>query len=254
MRPLSIQGRRGLHRCRGNRHRPDLRRRAGCGRFDDCARYGTRMDGAATSYRRRDCDGIRTHRLRELGIPARDHPWGCSAAIATTSAATEESWAFLTRRQFQGHQRHHPYKRLVMGYCTYIDPRAKGHPGAVNTVVNKNSLLYGYSTDHLGFCPTCATPGIDFARAGPSSSSVPAAAPTAPPALLCATKVRPSLAVSPDARHIKASSPMEEAVASGVRRSSSTNTMEMYPNVGVCSLDVAKCRAGSCAGRGVQPR
>ena len=43
-----------------------------------------------------------------------------------------------------------------MEYCTYIDPRAKAI-GAVNTVVNKNGLLYGYNTDYLAL-PTCATP------------------------------------------------------------------------------------------------
>ena len=42
-----------------------------------------------------------------------------------------------------------PYKKLVMEYCSYIDPRAKAI-GAVNTVVNKNGLLYGYNTDYMG--------------------------------------------------------------------------------------------------------
>ena len=37
-----------------------------------------------------------------------------------------------------------------MEYCSYIDPRAKAI-GAVNTVVNKNGLLYGYNTDYMGF-------------------------------------------------------------------------------------------------------
>ena len=44
-----------------------------------------------------------------------------------------------------------------MEYCSYIDPRAKAI-GAVNTVVNKNGLLYGYNTDYLWALPTCATP------------------------------------------------------------------------------------------------
>ena len=62
----------------------------------------------------------------------------------------EEARAFLTRRQFKAINVTIPYKRLVMEYCTYIDPRAKAI-GAVNTVVNKNGLLYGYNTDYLGF-------------------------------------------------------------------------------------------------------
>ena len=62
----------------------------------------------------------------------------------------EEARAFLTKRQFKAINVTIPYKRLVMEYCTYIDPRAKAI-GAVNTVVNKNGLLYGYNTDYLGF-------------------------------------------------------------------------------------------------------
>ena len=46
----------------------------------------------------------------------------------------EEARAFLTRRQFKAINVTIPYKRLVMEYCTYIDPRAKAI-GAVNTVV-----------------------------------------------------------------------------------------------------------------------
>ena len=66
----------------------------------------------------------------------------------------EEARAFLIRRQFKAINVTIPYKRLVMEYCTYIDPRAKAI-GAVNTVVNKNGLLYGYNTDHLGFAHLC---------------------------------------------------------------------------------------------------
>jgi|GEM_PF-83255 len=74
----------------------------------------------------------------------------------------EEARAFLTRRQFKAINVTIPYKRLVMEYCTYIDPRAKAI-GAVNTVVNKNGLLYGYNTDYLGFAHLCDVHGVDFA-------------------------------------------------------------------------------------------
>ena len=43
----------------------------------------------------------------------------------------EEARAFLIRRQFKAINVTIPYKRLVMEYCTYIDPRAKAI-GAVN--------------------------------------------------------------------------------------------------------------------------
>ncbi len=55
-----------------------------------------------------------------------------------------------------------PYKKLVMEYCSYIDPRAKAI-GAVNTVVNKNGLLYGYNTDYMGFAHLCDAHGVNFA-------------------------------------------------------------------------------------------
>ena len=51
----------------------------------------------------------------------------------------EEARAFLTKRQFRAINVTIPYKKLVMEYCSYIDPRAKAI-GAVNTVVNKNGL------------------------------------------------------------------------------------------------------------------
>ena len=46
----------------------------------------------------------------------------------------EEARAFLHRRQFKAINVTIPYKKLVMEYCSYIDPRAKAI-GAVNTVV-----------------------------------------------------------------------------------------------------------------------
>ena len=74
----------------------------------------------------------------------------------------EEARAFLTKRQFRAINVTIPYKKLVMEYCSYIDPRAKAI-GAVNTVVNKNGLLYGYNTDYLGFAHLCDAHGVDFA-------------------------------------------------------------------------------------------
>ena len=43
-----------------------------------------------------------------------------------------------------------PYKEKVIPYLDYIDVSAK-KIGAVNTIVNKDNLLYGYNTDYLGF-------------------------------------------------------------------------------------------------------
>ena len=72
-----------------------------------------------------------------------------------------EARAFLKKRLFKAINVTIPYKKLVMEYCTYIDPRAKAI-GAVNTVVNKNGLLYGYNTDYSGFAHLCEDHGVDF--------------------------------------------------------------------------------------------
>ena len=162
--PLSIQGRHEpLHRAAG-RHRPDLRRRAGCGRSDDRP-LRHRMDGAAHQLPQGGT-------VMEYGLIGSKlghsyskiiHEMLCGYHYDLCPLPTEEeARAFLTRRQFKAINVTIPYKRLVMEYCTYIDPRAKAI-GAVNTVVNKNGLLYGYNTDHLGFAHLCDAHGVDFA-------------------------------------------------------------------------------------------
>ena len=74
----------------------------------------------------------------------------------------EEARAFLAKRQFKAINVTIPYKKLVMEYCSYIDPRAKAI-GAVNTVVNKSGLLYGYNTDYMGFAHLCEAHGVELA-------------------------------------------------------------------------------------------
>ena len=125
----------------------------------------------------------------------------------------EEARAFLTKRQFRAINVTIPYKKLVMEYCSYIDPRAKAI-GAVNTVVNKNGLLYGYNTDYLGFAHLCDAHARDKGAA----------------------KV---LTVSrhPDPETGELS--YAEAVRSGAQIVINTTPAGMYPNVGVCNLDVA---------------
>ena len=150
----------------------------------------------------------------------------------------EEARAFLTRRQFKAINVTIPYKRLVMEYCTYIDPRAKAI-GAVNTVVNKNGLLYGYNTDHLGFAHLCDAHGVDFAgrtvlilgTGGTHNTTSAVARDKGAAKVLTVSR-------TPDAA--KGQLSYEEAVASGAQIVINTTPAGMYPNVGVCSLDVAK--------------
>ena len=148
----------------------------------------------------------------------------------------EEARAFLTKRQFKAINVTIPYKRLVMEYCTYIDPRAKAI-GAVNTVVNKNGLLYGYNTDYLGFAQLCDAQGVDFAgktvlihgTGGTHNTTSAVARDKGAAKVLTVSR-------TPGAGQLS----YEEAVSSGAQIVINTTPAGMYPNVGVCSLDVAK--------------
>ena len=55
---------------------------------------------------------------------------------------------FLQKKDFEGLNVTIPYKQDVMPYCV-LDDAAK-EIGAVNTIVNRNGVLYGYNTDAYG--------------------------------------------------------------------------------------------------------
>ena len=149
----------------------------------------------------------------------------------------EEARAFLTRRAFRAINVTIPYKRLVMEYCSYIDPRAKAI-GAVNTVVNRNGLLYGYNTDYLGFAYLADAHGVEFAGrtvlilgTGGTHNTTRAVA-----------KEKGAARVLTVSRHPdpeKGELSYAEAVHCGADIVINTTPAGMYPNVGVCNLDVA---------------
>ena len=149
----------------------------------------------------------------------------------------EEARAFLTKRQFRAINVTIPYKKLVMEYCSYIDPRAKAI-GAVNTVVNKNGLLYGYNTDYLGFAHLCDAHGVDFAGrtvlilgTGGTHNTTSAVARDKGAAKVLTVSRHPDLETGELS--------YAEAVRSGAQIVINTTPAGMYPNVGVCNLDVA---------------
>lgn len=149
----------------------------------------------------------------------------------------EEARAFLAKRQFKAINVTIPYKKLVMEYCSYIDPRAKAI-GAVNTVVNKNGLLYGYNTDYMGFAHLCDAHSVNFAGrtvlilgTGGTHNTTSAVARDKG-----AAKV---LTVSRHPDPEKGELSYAEAVSSGAQIVVNTTPAGMYPNVGVCNLDVA---------------
>ena len=149
----------------------------------------------------------------------------------------EEARSFLTKRQFKAINVTIPYKKLVMEYCSYIDPRAKAI-GAVNTVVNKNGLLYGYNTDYLGFAHLCDAHGVDFAGrtvlilgTGGTHNTTSAVARDKGAAKVLTVSRHPD----PETGELS----YAEAVHSGAQIVINTTPAGMYPNVGVCNLDVA---------------
>ncbi len=56
---------------------------------------------------------------------------------------------FMKNRDFLGINVTIPYKERVIPYLDFIDENAK-NIGAVNTILNKDGLLYGYNTDFFG--------------------------------------------------------------------------------------------------------
>ncbi len=149
----------------------------------------------------------------------------------------EEAQAFLTRRAFKAINVTIPYKRLVMEYCSYIDPRAKAI-GAVNTVVNRNGLLYGYNTDSLGFAYLADAHGVEFAGrtvlilgTGGTHNTTRAVAKDKGAARVLTVSRHPD----PEKGELS----YAEAVHSGADIVINTTPAGMYPNVGVCNLDVA---------------
>ncbi len=56
---------------------------------------------------------------------------------------------FMTKKDFKAINVTIPYKELVIPYIDIISDTAK-EIGAVNTIVNKDGVLYGYNTDFMG--------------------------------------------------------------------------------------------------------
>ena len=148
-----------------------------------------------------------------------------------------EARTFLKKRLFKAINVTIPYKKLVMEYCTYIDPRAKAI-GAVNTVVNHNGLLYGYNTDYSGFAHLCEAHGVDFTGrtvlilgTGGTHNTTSAVARDKGAGRILTVSRKPD----PEKGELS----YTQALTSGAQIIINTTPAGMYPNVGVCNLDVA---------------
>ena len=72
----------------------------------------------------------------------------------------EDIDAFLDKASFCAANVTIPYKEVALRHC--VPSEAARKIGCVNTLVNKDGVLYGYNTDYLGFCYMLDTAGIDL--------------------------------------------------------------------------------------------
>lgn len=72
----------------------------------------------------------------------------------------EEFYDFFRRRPFRGVNVTIPYKKDALALCDVVSPEARAI-GSVNTVVNRDGVLYGYNTDYFGFSYLLDCIGID---------------------------------------------------------------------------------------------
>lgn len=148
----------------------------------------------------------------------------------------EEAHAFMQAKAFKAINVTIPYKKLVIPYCDEVEPRAAAI-GAVNTVVNRDGKLYGYNTDYTGFAYLARCHGVKFAGAvvlvlgtGGTHNTVTAVCQDAgAKQVLTASRTGKDGALT-----------YEEAQQHPeINIIINTTPAGMYPNVGVCNLDVA---------------
>lgn len=71
--------------------------------------------------------------------------------------------AFLRERTFRAVNVTLPYKKKACTSCDFLDAAAE-KTDAVNTIVNRSGLLYGYNTDYFGFLNLVQASGISLVR------------------------------------------------------------------------------------------
>jgi len=76
--------------------------------------------------------------------------------------AEDEVAPFFEKKEFAAVNVTMPYKQTVMAHLDFISEAAE-KIGAVNTVVNKDGILYGYNTDYYGMRSLIERVGIDLA-------------------------------------------------------------------------------------------
>lgn len=150
----------------------------------------------------------------------------------------KEAHAFLQARQFAAINVTIPYKQLVMDYCDEIDEKARAIH-AVNTIVNRGGRLYGYNTDYPGFCYLLDRHGVELAGrtvlilgTGGTHHTTLAVARDRGAAQILTVSRRPDRSLGQIT--------YEEAAGVDAQVVINTSPAGMYPDVGVCNLDISR--------------
>lgn len=153
-------------------------------------------------------------------------------ALPTEAQARE----FLQKKQFRAINVTIPYKRLALKECAVLDDTVRTI-GAVNTVINRDGILYGYNTDYSGFSYLAKRRQVDFSGrtvlilgTGGTSRTVTAVAKAGGAAHI--------LYASRSAGPGKLSY-QQAAQQSDVQIIVNTSPAGMYPKVGECHIDPA---------------
>ena len=148
-----------------------------------------------------------------------------------------DAHAFMQAKEFKAINVTIPYKQLVMDYCDEIDPQAKAIH-AVNTIVNRGGKLYGYNTNYRGFYYLLDRHGVQLAGktvlilgTGGTHHTTSAVARDRGAAQIITVSRTPDPA--------KGWIGYEEAAKVDAHVVINTSPAGMYPEVGVCHLDLS---------------
>lgn len=151
--------------------------------------------------------------------------------------APNEIAGFLSRRDFNAINVTIPYKETMIPYLDYVDETAR-RIGAVNTVVNRDGVLYGYNTDLPGLCALIRHCGADLTGkkvlilgSGGTSKTAFAAAQS----LGCGLAVRVSRTAREDCITYEQAKEQYGDAAFIIN----TTPCGMYPHIGVSAVDLA---------------
>ena len=89
------------------------------------------------------------------------HPCLASYKYELKELKPHEVENFMKLKDFKAINVTIPYKKTVMPYLDFIDPKAQ-EIGAVNTIVNRDGKLYGYNTDFWGLSRLIEKTGLSL--------------------------------------------------------------------------------------------